>query len=71
MEPNWKQNSGPRPATGPVRRPVEDGAQAQKPLGSGGKGEDLPYQRRGQPGRPVPGQSSGSWQQPVPQPGGP
>ena len=66
MEPNWKQNSGPRPVTGPVRRPVEDGAQAQKPLGSSSRGADMPYRRRGQTGGPVPGQASGPWQQPMP-----
>ena len=66
MEPNWKQNSGPRQVTGPVRRPEEDGAQAQKPLGSGSRGADMPYRRRGQTGGPVPGKASGPWQQPVP-----
>ena len=84
MEPNWKQASGPRPVTGPVRRPVEDGARAQKPLGSGGRGEDMPYRRQGQTGgqtpvqpgpwqggAPNPGQAGGAWQQPPPQPGMP
>ena len=70
MEPNWKQSSGPRPVTGPMRRPVEDGARAQKPLGSGRRGEDMPYLRRGQTGGQTPVQPGG-WQQPAPQPGMP
>lgn len=52
MEPNWKEHNGPGqdsgsmcPAqgSGPVRRPVDDGTRAQRPLGSSGAHRDLPY----------------------------
>ena len=69
MEPNWneqgdQQHSGAMrsmQASGPVRRPVEDSARAQRPLGSGSGRQSVPYRMNQDTTRPW-GQATGMQQ---------
>lgn len=81
MEPNyhnpnepWTGGQGYPPCRGGVRRPVEDGTRAQRPLGSGGTGAGMPY-RRQEPQAPwQPGDTRPGWGEPPsagPQPADP
>lgn len=79
MEPNWNQTRGPwqdsgamqTPVQGGVRRPVEDGTRAQRPLGQSGAHRDMPYRVQQPPQGGMPRQDSGAWQEPFQQPGQP